>query len=74
MVYSTKHAAYNVELNDTDLQIVESSYHPKEYDDMIGQFVDPSDVITADGVRRDILTVNGQFPGPNIEVLQGGEV
>ncbi len=74
MVYSTNNAAYNVELNGTDLQIVESSYHPKEYDGMIGQFIDSSDVITGDGLRRDIITVNGQFPGPDIEVLQGCEV
>lgn len=31
-------------------------------------------VITADGVRRNVITVNGMFPGPTIEVVEGAEV
>ena len=32
------------------------------------------DVITADGVRRNIITVNKMFPGPAVEVMEGSQV
>ena len=31
-------------------------------------------VITADGVQRPIITINGVFPGPTLEVIEGSEV
>ena len=31
-------------------------------------------VITADGVQRPIITINGVFPGPTLEVMEGSEV
>ena len=45
-----------------------------EFPDVIGKFVDANDVITADGVSRDLITVNDQFPGPTIEVLHESRV
>jgi hypothetical protein len=36
--------------------------------------VSPSDVITGDGYPRRILTVNGKYPGPPIEVIHGSQV
>ena len=32
------------------------------------------DVITADGVRRSLVTINDGFPGPTLEVMEGSEV
>lgn len=32
------------------------------------------DVITADGVRRSLVTINDVFPGPTFEVMEGSEV
>ena len=51
-----------------------NSYHPEGSDDLIGTFVDPSEVHTADGVKKYIIEINGQFPGPTIEVMEGTEV
>ena len=66
--------AYKVELNGTRLQVVESAFH-KQPNDVLGMVVDDVDeVITADGVTRDILTINGQLPGPVIEVEEGLQV
>ena len=33
-----------------------------------------SRVITADGRKRSVLLVNGQFPGPSLEVMEGATV
>ena len=30
--------------------------------------------ITADGTRRKLVTINGVFPGPTFEVMEGAEV
>ncbi len=32
------------------------------------------DVLTADGVKRNVIIINGQFPGPSIEVAEGSQV
>jgi FtsP/CotA-like multicopper oxidase with cupredoxin domain len=74
MTYSTPYAAYEVELNDTMLQIVENEYRRSENHPLVGTYVDASEVITADGYRRDVITINGQFPGPTIEVMEGAQV
>jgi hypothetical protein len=66
--------AFDVALNGTNLQIVANSYHPAGSDPLIGSFVDPSHVHTADGVKKYIIETNGQFPGPTIEVMEGSEV
>jgi Multicopper oxidase len=33
-----------------------------------------NDVILADGFTRDVILINGQFPGPTIEVMEGSQV
>ena len=32
------------------------------------------EVVTADGVKRNLITVNGTIPGPAIEVMEGAQV
>ncbi|XP_071958372.1 uncharacterized protein [Antedon mediterranea] len=39
-----------------------------------GSVVTPDEVITGDGVVRRIIVVNGEFPGPTLEVLEGTKV
>jgi hypothetical protein len=34
----------------------------------------PDDVITADGFVRSVITINGMFPGPTLEVMEGVQV
>jgi len=46
--------------------------YEKEQDVEITNVTD--DVITADGVTRSIITVNEQFPGPTLEVMEGAEI
>ena len=36
--------------------------------------INPDDVITLDGVPREVISVNGQIPGPTIDVLVDSEV
>lgn len=60
-----KGVVHDVTLNGTDLQYVDGSeIHT----------VSPNDVITADGYPRRLLTFNGQYPGPPIEVIEGSQV
>jgi hypothetical protein len=33
-----------------------------------------SEVILADGFPRDVILINGQFPGPTIEIMEGAQV
>lgn len=74
MVYKEDQAgAYSVELNGTRLQIAENSYRRRP-DPMIGREVNASDVITADGLPRNIYVINGKFPGPALEVVEGSKV
>ncbi|KAI8514095.1 hypothetical protein Bbelb_084190 [Branchiostoma belcheri] len=42
--------------------------------DVNGTRVSSDDVITADGVQRNVILVNGQFPGPAIEVMEGAQI
>lgn len=44
------------------------------YDDGTVHTIDPADVITLDGFQTKYIAVNGQFPGPTIEVPLGAEV
>ena len=74
MTYATAKAAYDVELNGTQLQLVENAFRRREDHPLIDTFVNASDVITADGYRRDVITINDQFPGPTIEVMQDSQV
>lgn len=63
-----------VQLNGTRLQVVENQFYLKAQVPEVGQFLLPEEVTTADGFERDIITINGGFPGPTIEVLEGAQV
>ena len=73
MVYRGPGKLYEVKLNGTKLQVVETANNQLP-DDVIGTYVNDSDVITGDGYRRTVFTINGQFPGPAIEVMEGSQV
>lgn len=68
------HNTYNVGLNGTRLQVKGNKFRRGPEHDIIGSYVSPNDIITADGYERDIITINDEFPGPNIEVLEGAQV
>ena len=59
-----------------DDQLKVTSYSNNFVDNsiMMGAPMDKDQVITADGHVRNVITINGQFPGPNIEVMEGAEV
>ena len=59
--------SYDVLLNGTKLELTTNLFH-KSLPHGLSE-VSPRDVHTADGVVRKIITINGQFPGPAIEVL-----
>ena len=67
---------FDVELDGRDLRVVNSSFRVDEvFSSAIGQVVsDPLEVITLDGVKRFVITINGEFPGPTLEVTEGAEV
>ncbi|XP_019638279.1 PREDICTED: L-ascorbate oxidase-like [Branchiostoma belcheri] len=39
-----------------------------------GPIVPVEETITADGAQRNVILVNGQFPGPTLEVMEGAQV
>ena len=50
-------------------------YNKPRYADMNRTRIQATDnVITANGLRRKIITINGVFPGPTLEVMEGAEV
>ena len=65
--------AYDVKLNGSKLQVTENT-NRQPPDDFLGTYVNESDVITADGFQRTVIVINGQFPGPAIEVTEGAQV
>ncbi|XP_078702336.1 uncharacterized protein LOC144928144 [Branchiostoma floridae x Branchiostoma belcheri] len=42
--------------------------------DTDGPIVPVEETITADGVQRNVILVNDQFPGPTLEVMEGAQV
>ena len=52
------------------------SFLQKEWEDAVGRYVNDltPDVITADGIKRNVIVINGQFPGPTLEVAEGSQV
>ncbi len=72
MVYRGQGKTVNVRLNGTDL--LTTANQMRLNDVTMGAKVNNSDVITADGFERLVITINGQFPGPTIEVLEGAQV
>lgn len=73
---SANRNTYNVALNQSEsrLQVVANNFHISSEQAIIGDFVDADDVITTDGITRNIYVINGQFPGPTLEVLEGAKV
>ena len=67
---------YNVGLNTSDnqLQLIPNSHRIPGSDPLLGTYVSADEVITAGGYIRNVITINGQFPGPSIEVMQGAEI
>ena len=59
-------------LNQTHFTVIENLF--TKYTDEIGDVVSAEDVVSVDGFERRIILVNGQFPGPSIEVMEGAEV
>ena len=50
-------------------------YNEPTYADLNNSRIQVSEnVITADGVRRKLISINGVFPGPTLEVMEGVEV
>ena len=74
MTYRTPIASYNVGLEGTGLKILPNNYTALTRDPLVGTYVSASDVITMDGKRRMVITVNGQLPGPPIEVMENSQV
>ena len=64
--------AFPVILNGDKLQVTTNNFHIGG--PFIGKVVNASDVHTVDGYMRRIITINGQFPGPNLEVMEGATV
>ena len=68
---------FDVDLDpDGVLRVVNSTARPTaNFSEFIGLPVpDPRKVITVDGVKRNLFTINGQFPGPTLEVMEGAKV
>ena len=67
---------FDVDLDGQDLRVVNNSFRPTEiWPNIIGQVVpNPLDVMTLDGIKRVVITINGQFPGPTLEVVEGAQV
>ncbi|CAH1787077.1 unnamed protein product [Owenia fusiformis] len=57
-------------MSDGTLKLIPNGY----YDNVEDLVVNASDVITADGITRNIITINSLFPGPTIEVGEGSQI
>ena len=78
MTYTTtdannKSSTYNVVLNGSSLVVTTNTMHLAD-DPFIGRIVPVEDTMTADGFLRTIIVINGLFPGPTIEVMEGAQV
>ena len=62
-----------VGLNGSTLVTKPNSYHPLQPEIPIPD-EDVQRVVTLDGHLRDVIHINGQFPGPTIEVMEGVQV
>ena len=79
MTYTTsdsngQNATYDVSLSGSNLVTVSNLFRLSR-DQNVGLSLSSDDVITADGYSpRYVITINDQFPGPTIEVMQGAQV
>ena len=62
--------------NGSLVQKLGTFYQQKTYKDLENMNIQnvTDNVITVDGVQRPIITINGVFPGPTLEVIEGSEV
>ena len=62
--------------NGSLVQKLGTFYQQKTYEDLENMNIQnvTDNVITADGVQRPLITINGVFPGPTLEVIEGSEV
>ena len=61
--------------NGSLVQKLGTFYQQETYQDLANAIVNVTDdVITADGIRRTLITINDVFPGPTLEVMEGSEV
>ncbi|ELU05995.1 hypothetical protein CAPTEDRAFT_208606 [Capitella teleta] len=72
MSYRTPNGTLMVRMNGTQMQLIDNEFSSGRVG--VGAFVDPNDVNSADGLVRDVFTINGKFPGPTFEVLKNAEV
>ena len=64
---------FKVGLSGSDLVTVPNEFRP----DQPATPVDAGDmdgVVTLDGYERDVIHINGEFPGPTIDVMKGVQV
>jgi hypothetical protein len=73
MTFYQSDYTFPVVSNGSHLTLTTNGYIDKT-DPRLGSTVNLVDVITADGVSRDVITINERFPGPTIEVLRGSRV
>ena len=68
--------SYNVVLDPTNnkLKIVPNLLRTPGSDPLLDTYIEAEKVVTAGGYIRNVITMNGQFPGPSIEVMEGAEV
>ncbi len=74
MTYRTPDVAYHVTQDENGFRLLGNEWHWEEKDQLVGTYVNDSDVLSLDGYSRNIIIINDQFPGPNIEVMEGTEV
>ncbi|ELU05032.1 hypothetical protein CAPTEDRAFT_125996, partial [Capitella teleta] len=75
MIVTNEQSTFEVDWNGTHLVTLENHYRlESRYPGAIGQPVEVDDIIMADGYQRNVIAINGQMPGPVIEVMEGAEV
>ena len=74
MTYSNGVQTYDVEMDGDRVRLLNNSWHLHGVDPLVGTYVNASDAITVDGHWRNVIVINGQFPGPDIEVMEGSKV
>ena len=74
MTYSNGLQTYDIEMDGDRARLLSNSWHLQGVDPLVGTYVNSSDAITVDGHWRNIIVINGQFPGPDIEVMEGSKV
>lgn len=65
---------HNVRLDGARLHVEPNPWYSDDHDVTAGDSVSADDVITADGYRRNVIAINGRFPGPTVEVMEGTQV